>query len=107
MRSSRSAGRLGDEVLDLDEAVLVGQRELVRRHVGDRVLAERGEHELHARQRAERVAVGVLVRGEQEALGALELGEQQRARRGGAVAAHAPSSSSSSWIRSERSTELS
>jgi hypothetical protein len=76
-RALREIGRrLGDEVLDLQERVLVGQRELVGGHVGDRVLAERGQHELHPRERAERVAVGVLVGREQEALRALDRVEQ-------------------------------
>ena len=53
---------------ELDEAVLVGQRELVGGHERHRVLAERGQHLLHRGQRADGVAVRALVRGQAEAL---------------------------------------
>ena len=58
--------RLGDEPLELDEPVLVRQRELVGGQERHRVLAERGQDVLHGGERADRVAVGPLVRGEQE-----------------------------------------
>ena len=66
VRSSRSSGGWLCEALEVEEAVLVGQRELVGGHEHDRVLAQRGEHAVHRHERAERVAVGVLVRDEHE-----------------------------------------
>ena len=77
-------------------------------HEGQRVLPERGQHLLHGGQRADRVAVGALVRREQELLVAAQLVEQELARGGGAVlAAHGPSSSMISAIRMPRSVESS
>ena len=75
-RWQRSGGRLGDEPLEVQEAVLVGQRELVGGHERERVLADRGQHELHRGQRADGVAVGALVRGQQEAVGLADRLEQ-------------------------------
>ena len=54
--------------LEVEEAVLVGQRELVGVDVHHRVLAQGDEHRLHGDERAQRVAVGVLVGDEQEAV---------------------------------------
>jgi hypothetical protein len=94
-----------DELRQLEEAVLVGQRELLGREERDRVLAHRAQHLLHRRERAERVAVGMLVRGEHEALAVAQLVEHERARRGGAVlrAHRSASRSISSAIRMPRS----
>ncbi len=80
MRSSRSAGACGDEPVERQEAVLVRQRQLVGRHEHDRVLAQRGEDAVHRHQRAERVAVGMLVGDEQEALRRPQLVEHACAR---------------------------
>ena len=53
--------RLSDEPVDRQEAVLVGERELLGAHEGHRVLAECRQRQLHRREGAERVAVRVLV----------------------------------------------
>ena len=66
-------GRLVEDLLQGHEAVLDRERELLRGQVHDRVLAELGEDLLHRQQRPERVAVGVLVGRQQEALGAAQL----------------------------------
>ena len=63
-------GRLVEDLLQRQEAVLDRQRELLRREEHHRVLAELGQQVVHAEQRAERVAVGALVGGEQEAVAA-------------------------------------
>jgi hypothetical protein len=92
-------GQLRDELGQDEEAVLVGQRELVRREVGDRVLAQPAEHVLHRGQGAERVPVRVLVRGEHEAVADAQRLEHALARGGVAVHAHVsppPSSCSAS-----------
>jgi hypothetical protein len=65
--------RLADQPLEVQAAVLPRQRELVRRHVHQRVLAELLQDRVHREQRAERVAVGVLVRREEELVRAAEL----------------------------------
>ena len=61
-------GRLVEDLLERQEAVLDRERELLRGEEHHRVLAELAEHVVHRQQRAERVAVGALVGGEQEAL---------------------------------------
>ena len=99
-------GRLGDEPVELDEAVLVRQRELVGGQERDRVLAERGQHLLHRGERADGVAVRALVRGEQELVVLAQRRERLLAGRPGAVVGHvqSPASrSSSSSIRTARS----
>ena len=58
--------RLVEDLLERQEAVLDRQRELLRRQEHHRVLAERLEDPVGGEQRAERVAVGVLVGGQQE-----------------------------------------
>ena len=80
VRSATSSGGRADEAVELEAAVLPRQRELVRRHVHQRVLAELREDAVHREQRAERVAVGVLVGGEEELVGRAQL-----ARRPGPV----------------------
>jgi hypothetical protein len=105
--------RLGDEPLQAQEAVLVGQRELVGGHERERVLADRRQHELHRGQRADRVTVGALVRGQQEAVGLADRVHELGATGARSVLrAHreprsASSASSSSWMRRPRSSELS
>ena len=69
-----------DQAVQREEAVLVGQRQVRRRDEHPRVLAERAQHALHAHQRAERVAVGVLVRGEHEARVLADVREHPLAR---------------------------
>jgi hypothetical protein len=61
--------------VEIEEAVLVGQGELALAHQHHGVLAERRQDALHGDERAERVAVDVLVRHEQEALGLAQLVE--------------------------------
>ena len=95
-------GQLGDELGQHEEAVLVGQRELVRGEERDRVLAQAAEHVLHGGQGPEGVAVGVLVRGEDEAVAVAQRVEHQGARGGVAVQAHASPSSCSSSRRAMR-----
>ena len=56
-----------DEALEVEAAVLPRQRELVRRHVHHRVLAELLEDQVGREQGTQRVAVRVLV-GSQEKL---------------------------------------
>ena len=60
--------RLVEDLLERHEAVLDRQRELLRRQEHHRVLAQRPEDLVHGQQGAERVAVRVLVGGEQEAV---------------------------------------
>jgi hypothetical protein len=113
-RAVPEVGRgLGDQAVELDEPVLVGQRELVGGHEHQRVLAQPAQQAVHADERAERVAVGVLVRGEQEAVVAADGREHLIA--GGRLAVdprysehgHASSSLSSSEMRRLRSRESS
>ena len=66
--------RLVEDLLQRQEAVLDRQRELLRAEEHHRVLAELGEQLVHAEQRAERVAVGALVGGQQEAVAGAQLG---------------------------------
>ncbi len=66
--------RLVEDLLERQEAVLDRQRELLRGEEHHRVLAERGQQVVHAEQRAERVAVGSLVGGQQEAVARAQLG---------------------------------
>ena len=94
-----SCGRLGDQAVEREEAVLVRQRELVGGDEHHRVLAERAQHALHRDERAERVAVGVLVRDEQEAVGRADRVEDLLAAR----RRRCQSSSSSSSMRIARS----
>ena len=82
VRSSRSSGGVRLQAVEVEEAVLVGQRELVGGHEHHRVLAERPQHAVHRDERAERVAVGVLVRDEDEALAVAQLVEDALARLG-------------------------
>jgi hypothetical protein len=63
------------EPLEVKPAVLPRQRELVRRHVHERVLAELFEDRVRGEQRAERVAVGVLVGGQQQLVRRAELAD--------------------------------
>ena len=90
--------RLVEDLLERQEAVLDRQRELLRRHEHHRVLAELGEQVVHAEQRAERVAVGALVGGEQEAVAVAQLGGDplDLRRHGAGRLAHSASASSSS-----------
>ena len=96
---------LGDELRQLEEAVLVGQRELVGRQEGDGVLAHRAEHLLHRGERAERVAVGMLVRGEHEAL-AVAQRRRARAARDGRDAVAGAHASPASRGRSARAIRM-
>ena len=66
--------RLVEDLLQRQEAVLDRQRELLRGEEHHRVLAELGQQLVHAQQRAERVAVGALVGGQQEAVAGAQLG---------------------------------
>ena len=86
-------GQRALQAVELEEAVLVGQRELVGGHVHDRVLAQREQDAVHGDERAEGVAVGVLVRDEHEARGVAQLVEDLLARIG-LDGAHACSSMS-------------
>ena len=79
--------RLVEDLLERQEAVLDRQRELLRRHEHHRVLAELGEQVVHAEQRAERVAVGALVGGEEEAVAVAQLGDDPLDLRAAAPAA--------------------
>jgi hypothetical protein len=99
--------RRGEQALEAHVAVLDRKRELVRRHVHRRVLAELRHEAVHRDQRAERVAVGILVRGQQQLVGlpqlldhGVELGRNRHSR---------PSSwsRSSSLIRIPRSIDSS
>ena len=65
--------RLAEDVVERHVPVLARQRELVLRHEHHRVLAELLEDELHRAQRAQRVAVRVLVRRQEELVGGAEL----------------------------------
>jgi hypothetical protein len=65
--------RSADEPVEVEAAVLPRQRELVRRHVHQRVLAELREDAVHREQRAECVAVRILVCGEEELVGGAQL----------------------------------
>ena len=81
-------GRLGDQALEREQAVLARQRQVARRDEHLRVLAERAQQALHRHQRAERVAVGVLVGCQHEApilAQALEHLLADRRRPGGGV----------------------
>ena len=96
--------RLVEDLLQRQEAVLDRQRELLRRHEHHRVLAELGEQVVHAEQRAERVAVGALVGGQQEAVAVAQLGGDPLDRRmarspAASLTRSSGSSSSSSEIR--------
>ncbi len=73
-------GRLLDEAVEREQAVLERQRQIVRGDEHLAVLAERAQQPLHRDERAERVAVGVLVRGQHEALVLAQAGEHQLAR---------------------------
>jgi len=66
-------GRLVEDLLQRQEAVLDRQWELLRREEHHRVLAERRQQVVHPQQRAERVAVRALVGGQQKALAAADL----------------------------------
>ena len=61
-------GRLVEDVGERQEAVLERKRELLGVEEHHRVLAELAEDAVHREERAERVAVGPLVRREQEAV---------------------------------------
>jgi hypothetical protein len=90
-------GRRAHEVaVQRQPAVLPRQRELVGRHVHQRVLAELAEDAVHREQRPEGVAVGVLVRREQQLLGSAQLGDHLVLFGGDG---HTSSSSSSSVMR--------
>ena len=67
-------GRFGKTSSSCHEAVLDRQRELLGREEHHGVLAELGEQHGDAEQRAERIAVGALVRRQQEALVVAEAG---------------------------------
>ena len=102
MRSAMSAGGLVEDLLQRQEAVLDRQRELLRRHEHHRVLAELGEDLVQAEQRAEGVAVGALVGGQQEAVAGAQLGGdalEVGGRRSSGTRRSLSSSSSSSEIR--------
>src|SRR4051812_4970767 len=73
-------GRPALQPVEVEEAVLVGQRELVGGHEHDRVLAERAQDLVHPDERAERVAVGVLVREQDELRRRADLVEHLLAR---------------------------
>ena len=93
--------RLVEDLLQRQEAVLDRQRELLRRHEHHRVLAELGEDLVQAEQRAEGVAVGALVGGQQEAVAVAQLGGDALEVGGRDLRdrAHSSSSSSSSEMR--------
>ncbi len=82
-------GRLVEDLLERQEAVLDRQRELLRGQEHHRVLAELLEDVVHRQQRAERVAVRALVGGEQEAVGRAQLVDDEveivRGRGGGGL----------------------
>ena len=87
-------GDVADEPVELEERVLVGQRELVAADEHHAVLVERAHDRLHRDERAERVAVGVLVRHEDEAVGIAQGSDDLLARRRArAVDRHASSPS--------------
>ena len=95
MRCAMSAGGAWISAVEREHAVLVRQREVVGRDEHRRVLAQRGEQPVHRDQRAQRVAVGVLVRREHKArVLAQALDHELAGRRRGLVAAHEPSISS-------------
>jgi hypothetical protein len=67
----RVVRQLPAQILEREEAVLAGERRRAwQEHLA--VLAERGQCELRREQRPERVAVGVLVRRDEEALAAAD-----------------------------------
>ena len=88
----------------MEAAVLPGQRELVRRHVHQGVLAELRQDAVHREQRAESVAVGVLVGGEEELVRGAQLVDHLVLFGGDA---HASPSSKSSEMRIPRSIDSS
>jgi hypothetical protein len=104
-------GRLLDQPVEAELAVLLRERQIVRRDEHGGVLAQRAEQALHAHQRAERIAVGILVRGEHEALVLADAREHQLARclralrvlHGDGIAHERPASSISSSTRIARS----
>ena len=61
-------GRLVEDLLERQKAVLDRKGELLRVEEHDRVLAQLAQHVVHREQRSERVAVRALMGGEQEAL---------------------------------------
>src|SRR5262249_18752421 len=87
---------LVEDLLQRQEAILDRQRELLRREEHHRVLAHLRQQMVHTEQRAERVAVGPLVGGEQEALAVADLLRHPLDRGGADVGGLAHSSSSSS-----------
>jgi hypothetical protein len=97
-------GRCAHEAVEVEPAVLPWQRELVRRHVHQRVLAELREDAVHRQQRPERVAVRVLVSGEEELVGGAQLADHLVLF---GRDAHGSSSPRSSVIRIPRSIDSS
>ena len=82
MRSSASSGQRVAHAAQRQVAVLVGQRELLGGQEHHGVLAERLQRLVHRDEGAEGVAVGVLVRGEQELLALAQLVQDLLAGRG-------------------------
>ena len=95
--------RLVEDLLQRQEAVLDRQRELLGAEEHHRVLAELGQQLVHAQQRAEGVAIGTLVGGQQEAIAGAQLGAdplQVRCGDAGCLT-HASSSGSGSCLVEE------
>ena len=80
--------RRADQPVEREEPVLVRQRELAGIDEHHALLAERGEDLLHRDQRPEGVAVGVLVRDDDQLLGSAQLLEQVGAGRTISVLSH-------------------
>ena len=66
-------GRLVEDLLQRQEPILDGKRELLRRQEHHRVLSGLAKHVVHREQRAQGVPVRVLVRREQEPLAGADL----------------------------------
>ena len=101
-------GRFGDEVHQRQEGVFLRQREIALGDEHQAVLADRRQDAVHGHQRAQRVAVGVLVGDHHELLGPAQLLEDRAVARPGLVhrdghasGPPAPSPASSSFISAE------
>ena len=108
-KDDRALGHVGRwgarDPVECPRPVLPRQRELVGRHVHDAVFSELLQDPVHREQRPERVAVRILVRGEEQLVRGAQLGERSLLFGGDA---HCPcSSSSSSEILMPRSIDSS
>jgi hypothetical protein len=87
-------GGLGHKPLQRQEAVLLRQRQVALGDEHEAVLADLGQDALHRHQRADGVAVGVLMGDDDELVGVTQFGEHSVAGGTVAVAGHRSSSRS-------------